>query len=118
MAGELFDINGDGRLDAVIYKQAYPSIDADLMNQAGILNYEKVHVLNITNGSRLETYAIPSEQKGKICINGAAAHLMHPGELIIIISYVQIDVDAAKKYTPKIICVDKKNQIKVEHEHQ
>ena len=92
------------------------SIDADLMNQAGILNYEKVHVLNVTNGSRLETYAIPSEEKGVICINGAAAHLMHPGELIIIVAYVQIDIDSAKSFAPKIICVDEKNKIKVEHE--
>ena len=85
------------------------SIDAELMKNAGIVNYEKVHVLNITNGNRLETYAIPSEQKGRICINGAAAHLMSPKDLIIIVAYAQMDYKEAITFNPKIILVDENN---------
>ena len=87
------------------------SIDTQLMQSAGIVNYEKVHVLNITNGNRLETYAIPSTQKGHICINGAAAHLVSPGDLVIIVSYGQVEIDKASAYVPKIVYVDHKNYI-------
>ena len=88
------------------------SIDINLMEKAGIINHEKVHILNLTNGNRLETYVIPSGKKGSICINGAAAHLMHPGEMIIIVSYAQMNIEIAKKYTPTVVCVDSHNQIK------
>ena len=67
------------------------SVDQLLLKKAGILEYEKVHVLNVTNGNRLETYAIASKHKGHICINGAAAHLVSPGDLVIIVSYGQVD---------------------------
>ena len=88
------------------------SIDVNLMNRAGIINYEKVHVLNVTNGARLETYAIPSEKKGDVCINGAAAHLVSPGDVVIIVCYAQMDRNAALNYSPKILLLDKKNEIK------
>ncbi len=88
------------------------SIDVNLMNRAGIINYEKVHVLNVTNGARLETYAIPSEKKGDICINGAAAHLIKPNDLVIIVSYAQINYEDAKNYTPTIVLLNEKNEIK------
>ena len=88
------------------------SIDKKLMQKADIIKYEKVHVLNVTNGNRLETYAIPSEKKGDVCINGAAAHLVSPGDVVIIVCYTQMDRNAALNYSPKILLLDKKNEIK------
>ena len=88
------------------------SIDKNLMIGCGIVKHEKVHVLNVTTGSRLETYALPSNKKGDICINGAAAHLVSPGDLVIIVSYAQMDYKQAKNYTPSIILLDEKNNIK------
>ena len=82
-----------------------------MLKKAGILEYEKVHVLNVTNGNRLETYAIASKHKGHICINGAAAHLVSPGDLVIIVWYGQVDIEQASVYVPKIIYVDNKNDI-------
>ena len=88
------------------------SIDKNLMVQANIINHEKVHVLNVTNGSRLETYAIPSNIKGDICINGAAAHLVNPGDLVIIVSYASMSYEEAQKFKPNVILVDKNNEVK------
>ena len=88
------------------------SIDAYLMKKVGIINYEKVHILNVTTGSRLETYAIPSDKKGAICINGAAAHLVSPGHLVIIVAYMQIEYEEAINYQPTIILLNEKNEIK------
>jgi len=87
------------------------SVDQTLLKEVGILEYEKVHVLNVTNGNRLETYAIASSKKGHVCINGAAAHLVNPGDLVIIVSYVQIELKQASACIPKIVYVDNKNQI-------
>ena len=67
------------------------TLDETLMNAAGLHEYEKVHILNISNGSRLETYVIKGgADSGEVCINGAAAHLVHKGDLVIIVSYCQI----------------------------
>ena len=87
------------------------SIDKGLMRAANLLSYERVQVLNITNGNRLETYAIASEHKGHICINGAAAHLVSPDDLVIIVSYGQIEINQASDYMPQIVYVDNKNHI-------
>ena len=87
------------------------ALDSTLLKHAGIVNYEKVHVLNVTNGNRLETYAIPSDTPGHVCINGAAAHLVSPGDIVIIVAYGQIQSDEIKKTSPKIIFVDNKNNI-------
>ena len=97
--------------DAHLDYEGSISVDYTLLEAAGIVNYEKVHILNVTNGNRLETYAIPSNDKGHICVNGAAAHLVSPGDLIIIVSYCQIDVNQASSFIPKIICVDHNNNI-------
>ena len=86
------------------------SIDNELLKKAGILNYEKVHVLNVTNGNRLETYAIPSNKAGHICINGAAAHLVSKGDLVIIAAYCLVDSDEINGFKPSIVLVDEKNQ--------
>ena len=88
------------------------SLDEDLMDAAGFKEYEKVHVLDITNGSRLETYIIRGERgSGKVCINGAAAHLIHAGDLVIIVSYCQLLNEESQYHQPKIVYVDAANRI-------
>ena len=85
------------------------TLDTNLMNLAGLCEYEKIHVLNITNGSRLETYIIPGNE-GEICINGAAAHLVSKGDLVIIAAYCLVDPDEINGFKPSIVLVDEKNQ--------
>ena len=88
------------------------SIDKKLMERANLLEYEKVQILNITNGNRLDTYVIEGkENSGEICINGAAAHLVHPGDLVIIVSYCNINHSELPYHTPAVVHVDKKNTI-------
>ena len=88
------------------------SVDQSLLKAVNIIPYEKVHVLNVTNGNRLETYALPSDQKGEICINGAAAHLVSPNDIVIIVSYAQMSVEEGETFKPKIIYPDQANEIK------
>lgn len=88
------------------------TIDRDLMDAADILSYEKVAIWNVTNGSRLETYAIEGERgSGVICLNGAAARLVAPKDVIIIASFVNMDNEAAMKHEPKLVFVDDKNRM-------
>ena len=88
------------------------TIDQDLMDEADILSFEKVAVVNINNGERFETYAIPGERgTGIICLNGGAARKGNPGDEIIIFSYVNITDDELKDYKPIIVHVDKNNKI-------
>ena len=88
------------------------SIDSDLMKAAGIEEWEKVHVLDVTNGSRLETYAIEAPAgSGKICINGAAAHLVHPGDLVILLTFEGIPSDEIQSYSPTIVHVNATNEV-------
>ena len=87
------------------------TIDIDLMMAADILPYEKVHVVDIDNGIRLETYAIEGPSgSGAIEMNGAAALLIHKGERIIIMSYAQIDDSEARKLRPTVVLVDDANR--------
>ncbi|MBQ7210538.1 MAG: aspartate 1-decarboxylase [Paludibacteraceae bacterium] len=80
------------------------TIDEDLMDAAGIVAGEKVSVVDNTNGARLETYVIPGKRKsGVICMNGAAAHLIHEGDIIIIMAYALMTTDEAKTFKPSII---------------
>src|ERR687883_1279817 len=88
------------------------TIDAELLDAADLLPGELVHIVDITNGARLETYVIEGERgSGVIGINGAAAHLVHPGDLVIIISYGQMDETEAKSYLPKVVHVDAANRV-------
>lgn len=88
------------------------TLDPDLAEAADILDGEKVAVVDITNGARLETYVIYGERgSGVLGINGAAAHLVHPGDLVILISYAQMEDEAARAFQPAIVHVDAKNQI-------
>ena len=88
------------------------SIDEDLMDAANIVEWEKIQVLDITNGSRLETYAIKAPRgSGEICINGAAAHLINSGDLVILCTYVILDEGEVEEHVPKIVHVDSNNEI-------
>ena len=86
------------------------TIDPVLMEAADILPYEKVHVLDVTNGARLETYAIEGGP-GEICLNGAAARLISKGDTVIILAYEWITNEEALDYHPKKVFVDSENRI-------
>ena len=88
------------------------AIDRDLMDAADLLEGEKVAIGDITNGARLETYVIPAPRgSGMIGVNGAAAHLVHAGDLIIIMNYAQYGDAEAKMLTPRVVHVDDRNRI-------
>ena len=88
------------------------TIDKDLLDAAGMLDHEEIHVLNVTRGSRLVTYTLPGPRgSGVVCINGAAAHLNKPGDLVILATYGDMDDDEARKHVPKVVFVDGKNRI-------
>ena len=88
------------------------TIDADLLESAGILEYEKVQVVDINNGNRLETYTIAGERgSGVICLNGAAAKLCEVGDRIIIMAYAQMDMEEAEQFKPRVLFVNKENRI-------
>jgi len=87
------------------------TIDRDLMDAVGLLENEQVQILDITNGNRLTTYVIEGERgSGVIGINGAAAHLVQQGDLVIICSYVQVDVKELDGFKPQILLVDEQNK--------
>ena len=89
------------------------TIDQDLLDAANLLPYEKVQVVNITNGSRLETYTIPGERGSRICcMNGAAARLTQIGDRIIVISYAEMTPEEAKAHKPTVVIVDENNDPK------
>ena len=88
------------------------TIDEDLMDAAGILEYEKVQIVDIDNGNRFETYTIAGERgSGMICLNGAAARCVSVYDLIIIMAYVNMTPEEAKVHQPKVVLVDKENKI-------
>ncbi|HVB59616.1 MAG TPA: aspartate 1-decarboxylase, partial [Ktedonobacteraceae bacterium] len=88
------------------------TIDQDLLEAADIYPYEKVQVVNITNGARLETYAIAGARgSGVICLNGAAARLTAEGDIVIIISYGEYNEQEIRSLTPQIVFVDEENHI-------
>ena len=88
------------------------TIDEDLMDAVDIWPNEKVQVVNNTNGARLETYVIPGPRgEGTICLNGAAARLVQPGDVVIIISYAMMTEEEARSYKPKVAIMDANNNI-------
>lgn len=89
------------------------TIDKTLMEAAGIIENEKVQIVDINNGERFETYVIPGKRdSGVICVNGAAARLVQPGDKVIIIAYAQMEEEEAKKYKPAVVFVNDDNTIK------
>jgi len=87
-------------------------IDQNLMEAADVIENEQVHVWNITTGDRFVSYVVTGERgSGVICINGAAAHLANPGDLVIIASFTELEAEAARSHQPRLVFVDEKNRV-------
>jgi aspartate 1-decarboxylase len=98
--------------DANLHYQGSVTIDPELMAAADILEHERVEVLDITNGSRLATYAIPGAPgRGEVCLNGAAAHLVSKGDLVILVTYAEYEEAEARAHRPTVVFVDEENRI-------
>jgi aspartate 1-decarboxylase len=98
--------------DADLHYEGSISIDEDLLKAADILPHEHVHIWDVTNGNRFETYALAAQKgSGAVCINGAAAHLAKKDDIIIITSFAALDEKKMKKHRPKVVLVDAKNRI-------
>ena len=88
------------------------TIDVDLLEASGIIEYEKVQIVDVNNGARFETYAIAGERgSGMICLNGAASRCVQPNDKIIIMCYCDMDEEEAKAHKPKVVFVDDENKI-------
>jgi aspartate 1-decarboxylase len=88
------------------------TVDEDLMDAADLLAGERVAIVDVTNGARLETYVIPGARgTGVVGINGAAAHLVAPGDLVILIAYATMDENESRQYLPRVVFVDADNRI-------
>lgn len=88
------------------------TIDEDLLEASGIYEYEKVHIVDIDNGNRFETYTIAGERgSGLICLNGAAARCVQVGDKIIIMSYCELEINEVKDHKPKVVFVDENNNV-------
>jgi aspartate 1-decarboxylase len=89
------------------------TIDRDLMDAADLIDHERVDIWDVTNGSRLSTYVIAGERgSGTIAINGAAAHLVKPGDQVIIASFIQLEDAPAREYEPRLCFVDARNRLR------
>ena len=92
------------------------AIDEELIEAAGLVVGEAVHVWNVNGGDRLETYVIPAERgSGAICLNGAAARMVHPGDPVIITAFCWLEEDSARRHQGKVVLVDEKNRIIAKH---
>ncbi|MCS6856175.1 MAG: aspartate 1-decarboxylase [Sandaracinaceae bacterium] len=88
------------------------TVDADLLDAAGMLEHEEVHVWNVTRGTRLVTYLLKGPRgSGIVCINGAAAHLVKPKDIVILATYGEMDEEEAKRHVPRVVRVDASNRI-------
>src|SRR5579872_5821359 len=88
------------------------TIDRELLEAADILPFEEVHVWNVTRGTRLQTYAMAGEPgSGVVCVNGAAAHLARPGDIVIVATFAEMDDAAARSHRPRVVFVDEHNRI-------
>lgn len=88
------------------------TVDADLLEAADLLPGQQVDIVDVTNGARLTTYAIAGDPgSGTVCINGAAAHLVHPGDVVILIAYALLDDAEARTYSPRVVHVDAQNRM-------
>ena len=105
-------IQGATVTEANVDYEGSVTIDVDLMEAASILPFEQVHVVDINNGTRLQTYAIEGERgTGIVCLNGAAARLVHEGDLVIILTYDQVLEPETRGWRPTLVYVDERNQI-------
>lgn len=88
------------------------TVDMDLLEQAGILEYEKVQIVDVNNGSRFETYTIAGERgSGVMCLNGAAARMVQTGDKIILMAYAQVTPEEASELRPTVLFMDEKNKV-------
>ncbi len=88
------------------------TVDEELLEKAGMLEYEKVQIVDVNNGNRFETYTIAGERgSGMICLNGAAARCVSVGDKVILMTYAQYDEEEAKTHKPKVVFVDEKNKV-------
>ncbi len=98
---------------ADLYYEGSITIDQELLDTAGLLPYEKVQVVNVNNGSRLETYTIPGEAGERtVCLNGPAARLAAPGDQVIVIAYAELTPQEAQQHHPRVVLVDENNDVK------
>jgi aspartate 1-decarboxylase len=97
--------------DADLHYQGSVTIDPELMEAADIFEHERIDVLDVTNGNRLTTYAIPGAPgRGEVCLNGAAAHLVHKGDLVILVTYAEYEEVEARVHRPRVVFVDERNR--------
>lgn len=97
---------------ADLYYEGSITIDEELLDTAGILPYEKVQVVNVNNGNRLETYTIPGEPGERtVCLNGPAARLAATGDQVIVISYAELTPSEARQHHPRVVLVDEDNNV-------
>jgi aspartate 1-decarboxylase len=97
---------------ANLHYEGSVTIDPVLMEAADLLPFEQVHLLDVDNGARLETYVIEGERgRGQVIVNGAAAHLIHQGDIIIVASYATVTEDESRRMEPKLVYVDESNRI-------
>lgn len=98
---------------AELHYEGSITIDAALLSAAGIVPFERVQVVNVTNGARFETYAIEGRRdSGTICVNGAAARLVHPGDHVIVITYANFTPEEARSHRPVIVLLNADNTIR------
>ncbi len=104
--------------DADLHYEGSVTLDPLLMDAADLLPFEQVHLLDVDNGARLSTYVIEGERgSGQVVVNGAAAHLIHKGDTLIILSYITVSEDEARRHEPQLVYVDEMNSItRVGHE--
>ena len=99
--------------EAELYYEGSVTIDEDLLEAGNLLPYEKVQIVNVNNGSRIETYTIPGPRGSKVvCLNGPAARLNAPGDRIIVISYATMTPEEAKDHKPHTVIMGKDNEVK------
>ncbi len=99
--------------DANLNYEGSITVDKALMEAMDLLEFESVHVWNVNNGERFETYVLEGERNsGVICVNGAAARKVAPGDLVIIGAFTWLDEESARRHQPKIVMVDEKNRVK------
>ncbi|MBA4188435.1 MAG: aspartate 1-decarboxylase [Planctomycetaceae bacterium] len=99
---------------AELHYEGSLTVDADLLDAADILPHEQIHVWDVTNGTRLTTYALPGKRgSGEVCVNGAGAHLIRPGDLVIIATFGEYENDEAKQHTPTVVLMGEGNRQKM-----
>lgn len=99
--------------EADLYYEGSITVDEELLDTAGLLPYEKVQVVNVNNGERLETYTIAGEAGERtVCLNGPAARLAAPGDEVIVISYADLTPSEAREHHPRVVLVDEDNDVK------